>query len=107
MGSVRASPLWRDLAMWEDLSKKALKTVIEALYDPVEGPHGFDSHADRWQEALRAVLPAPLGRTPAKQLRSRLLVHADESMPAALAADGTVAATDVPAILRTRQVWAG
>ncbi|WP_411146627.1 hypothetical protein [Streptomyces sp. x-80] len=94
--------------MSEDLPKEALKTVIEALCTPATSPHGFDTRADQWrEEALRAALPALLARTSAKRLRSRLLVHADEKSLAALAAEGTVTAADLPAILRTRRVWAG
>ncbi|MFJ2736149.1 hypothetical protein [Streptomyces sp. NPDC087317] len=94
--------------MSEDLPKEALKTVIEALCAPPKNPHGFDPQADRWrEEALKAALPTLLARTSAKRLRSQLLVHADEKMLAALAAQGTVTAADLPAILRTRRVWAG
>ncbi|MGW1507140.1 hypothetical protein ACWCQW_53745 [Streptomyces mirabilis] len=94
--------------MSEDLPKEALKTVIEALCAPAKSPHGFDPQADQWREkALEAALPALLVRTSAKRLRSQLLVHADEKMLATLAAEGTVTAADVPAILRHRQVWAG
>ncbi|WP_318199184.1 hypothetical protein [Streptomyces sp. SCL15-4] len=94
--------------MSEDLPKEALKTVIEALCTPATTPDGFDAQADRWrEEALKAALPALLARTPAKRLRSRLLVHADDKTLAALAADGTVTAADVPAILRHRRAWAG
>ncbi|MEU2563685.1 hypothetical protein ABZ626_30805 [Streptomyces longispororuber] len=101
-------PLWRELAMSEDLPKEVLKTVIEALCTPATTPHGFDSQADRWrEEALNASLPALLTRTSAKRLRGRLLVHADEKMLSALAASGTVTASDVPAILRHRRAWAG
>ncbi|MGW4272185.1 hypothetical protein ACWEGQ_07430 [Streptomyces seoulensis] len=46
-------------------------------------------------------------RTSAERLRGRLLVHADEKTLAALTADGTVTAADVPAILRHRRVRAG
>ncbi|MFE2972988.1 hypothetical protein ACFXKC_57765 [Streptomyces sp. NPDC059340] len=94
--------------MSEDLPKEALKTVIEALCAPAKSPHGFDPQADQWREkALEAALPALLVRTSAKRLRSQLLVHADERMLATLAAEGTVTAADVPAILRHRRVWAG
>ncbi|MFB7553728.1 hypothetical protein [Streptomyces sp. NPDC056154] len=94
--------------MSEALPKEALGTVIEALCAPAKNPHGFDSQAGRWrEEALNASLPALLARTSAKRLRSRLLVHVDEKTPAALAAKGTVTAADLPAILRTRRVWAG
>ncbi|WP_234375841.1 hypothetical protein [Streptomyces sp. CB01373] len=94
--------------MSEDLPKEALKTVIEALCAPAKAPHGFDSQADRWrEEALKAALPALLARTSAKRLRGQLLVHADEKTLAVLAADGTVTAADVPAILRHRRAWAG
>ncbi|MFI1205653.1 hypothetical protein ACH4VR_40585 [Streptomyces sp. NPDC020883] len=94
--------------MSEDLPKEALKTVIEALCAPATTPDGFDTRADRWrEEALKDALPALLARTSAKRLRSRLLVHADEKTLAALAAEGTVTTTDLPAILRHRQVWAG
>ncbi|MFJ1831975.1 hypothetical protein ACIOG9_46740, partial [Streptomyces sp. NPDC088178] len=58
-------------------------------------------------EALKAALPALLARTSAKRLRGRLLVHGDEKLLAALAAEGTVTADDVPAILRHRRLWAG
>ncbi|MFG3157966.1 hypothetical protein ACGF7W_38705 [Streptomyces sp. NPDC048219] len=108
MVNARTYPLWRDLAMSEDLPKEALKTVIEALCTPATTPDGFDVQADRWrEEALKEALPALLARTPAKRLRGRLLVHADEKTLAALAADGTVTAADVPAILRHRRAWAG
>ncbi|MFF3129282.1 hypothetical protein ACFVRD_45395 [Streptomyces sp. NPDC057908] len=94
--------------MSEDLPKEALKTVIEALCAPAKNPHGFGSQADRWrEEALKAALPALLARTSARRLRSRLLVHADEKTLAALAAEGTVTAVDLPTILRTCRVWAG
>ncbi len=108
MVNARTYPLWRDLATSEDLPKEALKTVIEALCAPAKSPHGFDARADQWrEEALRAALPALLGRTSAKRLRSQLLVHADEKMLATLAAEGTVTVADVPAILRHRRAWAG
>ncbi|MEU9983721.1 hypothetical protein [Streptomyces sp. NPDC050856] len=94
--------------MSEDLPREALKTVIGALCAPAATPDGFDDQADRWrEEALKAALPALLARTSAKRLRGRLLVHADEKTLAALAADGTVTAADVPAILRHRRAWAG
>lgn len=108
MVNARTYPLWRDLAMSEDLPKEALKTVIEALCTPATTPDRFDPRADQWREkAFEAALPALLARTSAKRLRSRLLVHADEKTLATLAAEGTVTAADVPAILRTRRVWAG
>ncbi|MFD4539039.1 hypothetical protein [Streptomyces bauhiniae] len=108
MVNARTYPLWRDLAMSEDLPKEALKTVIGALCAPATRPHGFDAQADRWrEEALKAALPALLARTSAKRLRGQLLLHADEKMLAALAADGTVTAADVPAVLRHRRAWAG
>lgn len=108
MVNARTYPLWRDLAMSEDLPKEALKTVIEALCAPAISPHGIDPQADRWrEEALKAALPALLARTSAKRLRNQLLVQADEKMLAALAADGTVTTADLPTILRTRRVWAG
>ncbi|MEU2770654.1 MULTISPECIES: hypothetical protein [Streptomyces] len=108
MVNARTYPLWRDLAMSEDLPKEALKTVIEALCTPATTPDGFGAQGDRWrEEALKAALPALLARTSAKRLRGQLLVHADEKTLAALAADGTVTAADVPAILRHRRVWAG
>ncbi|MCX4734385.1 hypothetical protein [Streptomyces sp. NBC_01363] len=108
MVNARTYPLWRDLAMSEDLPKEALRTVIEALCAPATTPVGFDSRADQWREdALKAALPALLVRTSAKRLRGRLLVHGDEKMLATLAAEGTVTPADVPAILRTRRVWAG
>lgn len=108
MVNARTYPLWRELAMSENLPKEALKTVVEALCIPATTPDGFDVQADRWrEEALNAALPALLTRTSAKRLRGRLLVHADEKTLAALAADGTVTAADVPAILRHRRVWAG
>ncbi|OEJ36313.1 hypothetical protein [Streptomyces agglomeratus] len=108
MVNARTYPLWRDLAMREDLPREALKTVIAALCAPATTPHGFDAQADRWrEEALKAALPALLARTSAKRLRGQLLVHADEKTLAALAADGTVTTADVPAILRHRRVWAG
>ncbi|MCC8452831.1 MULTISPECIES: hypothetical protein [Streptomyces] len=108
MVSARTYPLWRELAMSEDLPKEALKTVIDALCTPATTPNGFDSQADRWrEEALNAALPALLTRTSAKRLRGRLLVHADDKTLAALAAAGTVTAADVPAILRHRRAWAG
>ncbi|MFE1877739.1 hypothetical protein ACFW9N_44060 [Streptomyces sp. NPDC059496] len=108
MVNARTYPLWRELAMSEDLPKEALKTVIEALCTPATAPNGFDSQADRWrEEALKAALPALLARTSAKRLRGRLLVHGDEKLLAALAAEGTVTVDDVPAILRHRRLWAG
>ncbi|HBF82490.1 MAG TPA: hypothetical protein DD420_21935 [Streptomyces sp.] len=108
MVNARTYPLWRDLAMSEDLPEEALKTVIEALCAPARCPSGFDARGDQWrEEALRAALPALLARTSAKRLRGRLLVHGDEKMLAALAAEGTVTADDVPAILRHRRLWAG
>ncbi|MCX4417845.1 hypothetical protein OOK43_31915 [[Kitasatospora] papulosa] len=108
MVNARTYPLWRDLAMSEDLPKEALKTVIGALCAPATTPHGFDAQADRWrEEALKDALPALLARTSAKRLRGQLLVHADEKTLTALAADGTVTAADVPAILRHRRAWAG
>ncbi|MCZ4101034.1 hypothetical protein [Streptomyces sp. H39-C1] len=108
MVNARTYPLWRDLAMSEDLPKEALKTVIEALCAPATTPGGFDSRADQWrEEALKAALPALLARTSAKRLRGRLLVHGDEKLLAALAAAGTVSADDVPAIVRHRRLWAG
>ncbi|MER6103729.1 hypothetical protein ABT115_15730 [Streptomyces sp. NPDC001832] len=108
MVNARTYPLWRDLAMSEELPKEALKTVIGALCAPATTPDGFDAQADRWrEEALKAALPALLARTSAKRLRGQLLVHADEKRLAALAADGTVTAADVPAILRHRRAWAG
>ncbi|MEV7384298.1 hypothetical protein [Streptomyces lydicus] len=108
MVNARTYPLWRDLAMREDLPKEALKTVIGALCAPATTPGGFDAQAERWrEEALKAALPALLAQTSAKRLRGQLLVHADEKTLAALAADGTVTAADVPAILRHRQVWPG
>ncbi|MET8827286.1 hypothetical protein ABZX40_15010 [Streptomyces sp. NPDC004610] len=97
MVNARTHPLGRDLAMSEDLPEEALKTVIEALCAPATTPDGFDVQADRWrEEALKDALPALLARTPARRLRGRLLVHADEKTLAALAADGTVTAADVP-----------
>ncbi|MET9760035.1 hypothetical protein ABZ016_13415 [Streptomyces sp. NPDC006372] len=94
--------------MSEDLPKEALKTVVESLCAPAISRDGIDLQADRWrEEALKAALPALLARTSAKRLRNRLLVQADEKMLAALAADGTVTIADLPAILRTRRVWAG
>ncbi|QID34305.1 hypothetical protein G3260_000066 [Streptomyces albus] len=108
MVDARTYPLWRDLAMHEDLPKEALKTVIAALCTPAMNRAGFDVQADRRRaEALEEALPALLARTSAKRLRGQLLVHADEKTLAALAADGTVTAADVPAILRHRRVWAG
>ncbi|MFF1593160.1 hypothetical protein ACFVY0_34325 [Streptomyces sp. NPDC058286] len=108
MVNARTYPLWRELAMSEDLPKEALKTVIEALCTPAMTRDGFDSRADRWrEEALNAALPALLARTSAKRLRGRLLVQADEKTLATLASAGTVTAADVPVILRTRRVWAG
>ncbi|MFG2227729.1 hypothetical protein [Streptomyces sp. NPDC048644] len=108
MVNARTYPLWRDLAMREDLPKEALKTVIGALCAPATTPDAFDAQADRWrEEALKAALPALLARTSAKRLRGQLLVHADEKTLAALAASGTVTAADVPAILRHRRAWAG
>ena len=108
MVNARTYPLWRDLATSEDLPKEALKTVIEALCTPATTPDGFDAKADRWrEEALKEALPALLARTSAKRVRGRLLVHADEKTLTALAADGTVTAADVPAILRHRRAWAG
>lgn len=108
MVNARTYPLWRALAMSEDLPQEALKTVVEALCAPAITPHGIDAQADRWrEEALKAAVPTLLARTSAKRLRNRLLVQADEEMLAALAADGTVTTADLPAILRTRRVWAG
>lgn len=108
MVNARTYPLWRDLAMSQDLPKEALKTVIGALCAPATTPHGFDAQADQWrEEALKDALPALLTRASAKRLRGQLLVHADEKTLAALAADGTVTAADVPAILRHRRPWAG
>ncbi|MEV7465468.1 hypothetical protein AB0O20_02995 [Streptomyces kronopolitis] len=108
MVNARTYPLWRELAMSEDLPKEAPKTVIEALCTPAMTPDGFDAKADRWrEEALKEALPALLARLSAKRVRGRLLVHADEKTLAALAADGTVTAADVPAILRHRRAWAG
>ncbi|WP_405196309.1 hypothetical protein [Streptomyces anulatus] len=109
MVHARTYPLWRDLAMSEDLPGEALKTVIGALCSPATGPAGgFNAQADRWrEEALKAALPVLLARTSGKRLRSQLLVQADESMLAALAADGTVTTGDLPAILRHRPVWPG
>ncbi|MFJ4576793.1 hypothetical protein ACIP4W_36415 [Streptomyces sp. NPDC088846] len=108
MVNARTYPLWRDLAMSEDLPKEALKTVIEALCAPARCPSGFDARGDQWrEEALKAALPALLARTSAKRLRGRLLVHGDEQLLAALAAEGTVTADDVPAILRHRRLWPG
>lgn len=108
MVNARTYPLWRELAMREDLPKEALKTVIEALCTPAATPNGFDSQADRWrEEALKTALPALLARTSAKRLRGRLLVHADEKTLAGLAAAGTVTTADVPAVLRHRRAWAG
>ncbi|MEV8547260.1 hypothetical protein [Streptomyces sp. NPDC051572] len=108
MVNARTYPMWRDLAMSEDLPKEALKTVIEALCTPATTRHGFDTKADRWrEEALKAALPALLSKTSAKRLRGRLLVHGDEKLLAVLAAAGTVTVDDVPAILRHRRAWAG
>ncbi|MEU7021052.1 hypothetical protein ABZ990_10415 [Streptomyces sp. NPDC046203] len=108
MANARTYPLWRELAMSEDLPREALKTVIEALCTPATTPNGFDSRADRWREgALTAALPALLTRTSAKRLRGRLLMHADEKTLAALVAVGTVTTADVPAVLRHRRAWAG
>ncbi|MFE6946118.1 hypothetical protein [Streptomyces chartreusis] len=108
MVNARTYPLWRDLAMSEDLPKEALKTVIDALCAPATNRNGFDVQADRWrEEALKAALPALLARTSAKRLRRQLLLHADEKTLAALAADGTVTTADLPAILRHRRVWPG
>lgn len=47
MVNARTYPLWRELAMSEDLPKEALKTVIEALRTPATTPDGFDAQADR------------------------------------------------------------
>ncbi|WP_033037509.1 hypothetical protein [Streptomyces monomycini] len=108
MVNPRTYPLWRDLAMREDLPKEALKTVVEALCTPARRPYGFDSRTDRWrEEALKAALPALLARTSAKRLRNRLLAQADEKTLSALAVEGTVSAADLPAVLRTRGAWAG
>ncbi|MEU6346563.1 hypothetical protein ABZ883_37085 [Streptomyces sp. NPDC046977] len=94
--------------MSEDLPKEALKTVIEVLCAPAMCPDGFDARGDQWRdEALKAALPTLLARTSAKRLRGRLLAHGDEKRLAALAADGTVTADDVPAILRHRRLWPG
>lgn len=68
MVNARTYPLWRDLAMSEDLPKEALKTVIEALCAPARCPSGFDARCDQWrEEALKAALPALLARTSAKR----------------------------------------
>ncbi|GAA2345139.1 hypothetical protein OKJ48_40005 [Streptomyces kunmingensis] len=108
MVNARTYPLWRELAMSEDLPKEALKTVIGALCAPPMARNGFDAQADRWrEEALKEALPALLARTSAKRLRGQLLLHTDERTLAALAADGTVTVADVPAILRHRRIWAG
>ncbi|MFE9469238.1 hypothetical protein ACFYNW_37525 [Streptomyces virginiae] len=108
MVNARTYPLWRELAMSEDLPKEALKTVIEALCSPAKCPGGFDPRGDQQrEEALKAALPALLARTSAKRLRGRLLVHGDEKLLADLAAEGTVTVDDVPAILRHRRLWAG
>ncbi|MFI5987840.1 hypothetical protein ACIBEA_44195 [Streptomyces sp. NPDC051555] len=108
MVNARTYPLWRDLAMSEDLPKEALKTVIEALCTPAMRPDGFDARSDQWrEEALKAALPALLARTSAKRLRGRLLAHGDEKLLTALAAAGTVTGDDVPAILRHRRLWPG
>lgn len=108
MVNARTYPLWRDLAMSEDLPKEALKTVIDALCTPARGPHGFDRRDEEWrEEALKAAMPALLARTTAKRLRGQLLLHADRPMLASLAAAGTVTVTDVPAILRTHRPWPG
>ncbi|WP_232543845.1 hypothetical protein [Streptomyces buecherae] len=108
MVNARTYPLWRDLAMSEDLPKEALKTVIEALCAPATTLKGFDAQTDRWrEEALKAALPALLAQTSAKRLRGRLLLHADDKTLTALAADGTVTVADVPAILRHRRAWPG
>ncbi|QKZ19093.1 hypothetical protein [Streptomyces chartreusis] len=108
MVNARTYPLWRDLAMSEDLPKEALKTVIDALCAPATTRAGFDAQADRWrEESLKAALPALLNRTSDKRLRGQLLVHADEKTLAALAADGTVTTADLSAILKHRRVWPG
>ncbi|MCX5345842.1 hypothetical protein [Streptomyces atratus] len=90
MVNARTYPLWRDLAMSEDLPKEALKTVIEALCAPAKCPAGFDARGDQWrEEALKAALPALLARTSAKRLRGRLLGRVssrDQSVGFALAA---------------------
>lgn len=80
MVNARTYPLWRDLAMSEDLPKEALKTVIAALCAPATTPDGgFDPQADRWrEEALKAALPALLARTSAKRLRGQLLLIISE-----------------------------
>ncbi|MFE4205428.1 hypothetical protein ACFRSX_31165 [Streptomyces goshikiensis] len=106
MVNARTYPLWRDLAMREDLPKEALKTVIDALCTPA--PHEFGRRdEERREEALKAALPALLARTTAKRLRARLLLHADQTMLASLAAAGTVSVADLPAILRTYRPWPG
>ncbi|MFF2641709.1 hypothetical protein ACFVUB_17870 [Streptomyces niveus] len=94
--------------MSEDLPKEALKTVIEALCTPARNRHGFDSQTEQWrEEALKTALPVLLARTSAKRLRGQLLVQADETMLAKLAAAGTVTVDDLPAILRHHQMSAG
>ncbi|MFE2295051.1 hypothetical protein [Streptomyces sp. NPDC059452] len=95
--------------MSESLPEEALKTVIDALCLPAgRRPHHFDSRDEQWrEEALRAALPALLARTSAKRLRGRLLAQADETLIGSLAVAGTVTVADLPAILRTRRVWAG
>ncbi|WP_217231327.1 hypothetical protein [Streptomyces anulatus] len=109
MVNTRTYPLWRDLAMSEELPGEALKTVIGALCSPAAGPGGgFDAQGERWREkALQEALPALLARTSAKRLRAQLLLNADENTLAALAADGTVTTGDLPAILRHHKVWPG
>ncbi|MCX5380422.1 hypothetical protein [Streptomyces sp. NBC_00091] len=108
MVNARTYLLWRDLAMSVDLPKEALKTVIEALCTPARSPHGFDRRDEQWrEEALRAAMPALLARTTAKRLRARILLHADQTMLASLAAAGTVTTADLPGILRTYRPWAG
>lgn len=108
MVNARTYPLWRDLAMSEDLPKEALTTVIDALCTPPRSGRGFDSQTEQWREAaLKTALPALLARTSGKRLRSRLLVQADETMLAELVAAGTVTVADLPAILRHHRVWTG
>ncbi|MEV5141775.1 hypothetical protein AB0K71_18100 [Streptomyces syringium] len=92
--------------MSEDLPKEALKTVIEALCTPA--PQGFGRRdEERREKALKAAMPSLLARTTAKRLRGWLLLHADQTMLASLAAAGSVTTADLPAILGTYRPWAG
>lgn len=71
MVSAGTYPLWRELALSEDLPKEALKTVIEALCTPTTS-NGFDSHTERWREnALKAALAVSAARRADSRERTR------------------------------------